>query len=158
MSNSHSFKINDIVSSVNSLRVNGVVKYIACKNATGSIKTCDKKKCNCAVKDNIWVEWPDGKVFSYYFNELKAVELKITSKEDTPVPSEAVIKTGVENIKSVISKKDQDVFWKIYNGFSGVKKDKYGRAFAFDDAPSQTVIGEKELTTEFWDIYNGIKK
>src|SRR5260221_10442043 len=52
-------------------RTNGIVKNKACYGATTKGgKTCSKKNCLHANQDYLWVEWPDGSLFSYHETEL----------------------------------------------------------------------------------------
>lgn len=62
----------------------GTIKFIACKLATPSaakitnktgeaVRACDRNNCVHPAKDYIWVQWSNGKLYSYHFSQLQLI-------------------------------------------------------------------------------------
>lgn len=77
------FKVGDLVSKRNGTdRIDGVVKWVTCFGATASgSNVCSHKKCRHSPKDYVWVEWKDGKLYSYQSNELMSSDDKMIQME-----------------------------------------------------------------------------
>lgn len=162
------FNIGDVVNTAPTMatqRQNGKVKYIACPDALKSNgAVCDKKSCQHAVKEYIWVLWPGAKAtMSYHENELVLV------KSASPVDSEdkkedieahiaieekqalkdkfADIETGRSSCDDTRPAQPKD--WDVYNGF-----DK--RWASKKDYPDRPQLKDEELTPEWWRKYHGL--
>jgi hypothetical protein len=145
------FKTDDIVKTVSGNKVGGKVKYVACKGATVSGgKTCDKKTCGCVGRDYVWVEWIDGKVYSYEYTEL---EYDKQTQTTTSIEKTDEVKT---NPNIVIPDLPNDFNFDMYNGITQVRYTRDGRTYVVNvggniqtnDAPA---IEEKDLD---FDAYN----
>jgi hypothetical protein len=128
------FKVGDLVrvndfaiSNGIKLKVNGEVKYIACKDALQSAgATCDKKTCS-HIKTHCWVRWPqETKVVSYNEDLLEYDDNqpkdKIEEKKD-PYMEEAknAIKSKIDTNPSFD--------WEIYTGFAKIYQGKDGKFY-----------------------------
>jgi|SRR5271165_2771030 len=148
------FKVNDLVKNNSGSRNAGKVIYIACKNATiAGGKTCDKKTCNCFVKDYVWVEWTDSKVFSYEHTELAfdgqqsqeivAKEIKVIGENES------------KNIPTIPNLTLEKLDFDLYNGITQVRYTRDGIGYIVNVGANQETIvpaiEEKELD---FDAYN----
>lgn len=149
------FKIGDIVRSADGKRFTGKVKYIACNLATAAGgRGCDKKFCNHQNKDIVWVIWPgDKNIFSYHHTELLLDKDGSDTKPEPKTTDDAERTQKVEAIKKVIETKENADFFKFYNGFAKMKKDKFGRLYVQEKEEVQPPeIKDDELN---FAAYNG---
>ena|SRR5271165_385890 len=148
------FKTNDVVRTTSGSKIGGKVRYVACKGATAAgNKTCNKKTCNCYIKDYVWVEWADGKTFSYEHTELAIVEEQSKEVVGEEIVAVEQSKTSVPAIPDLTIKKfDFD----MYNGITEVRYTRDGRGYLVNKMlqqdVSKTLVEEKDLDFE---AYNG---
>ena len=142
------FNTNDIVKTTSGNKVGGKVKYIACKGATiAGGKTCSKKSCNCFIKDYVWVEWMDGKVYSYEHTELAFNDKEqVVAKQIITIEDKKVIPA----IPDLTEKFDFD----MYNGITEIRYTRDGKGYLVNKGlqeTSKTLVEEKDLD---FDAYN----
>lgn len=154
----HKFKIGDKVKTIDDKRTNGEIKHIACVLATSAGgKACSKKYCTHKVKNTIWVQWQNEKsLFSYDYSEVVydvAQQPQTASVQKEPALKDA-IRAVEDNFNKEAKRADAD-FFKIYNGFTKVKHDRYGRSFMQETNLDPKPIENNELNHE---TYSGFKK
>lgn len=69
----NTFEVGQIVELINNFSETyrkGIIKYIACRDALPSVRTCDRKVCVHKTKEFVWVDWPNGKSISYSYLKL----------------------------------------------------------------------------------------
>jgi hypothetical protein len=143
------FKTSDLVKTTSGSRVAGKVKYIACKGATtAGGKTCDKKACNCFIKDYVWVEWTDSKVFSYEHTELAFDVINGGSPIVSNVLEEKKPDTTIPDLTT------EKFNYDLYNGITEVRYTRDGKGYLVNVVQEipKPAIEEKELD---FDVYNG---
>lgn len=153
------FKINDKVKTVDNKRQNGTVKYIACNAATNSGgKSCDKKQCLHFVKDFVWVEWSDGKLYSYIHTELGFESVVVPTEIMKVEESNGIPSSKDLCIPPLKEKEDKFFDYRLYNGFSQVRYTREGKPVivdVLDDGIVPTIIKDDELD---FDVYIGKKQ
>lgn len=158
----NTFKIGDPVRTKNNTRTNGVVKYVACVEATmkGGRK-CDKKTCTHKIQDYCWVKWHDGVVCSYEYTELefeKAVTAAPVQVIGTDEAKPTIDGEALALVDSRAAKEQEQAFFDFYNGYKQVRYGRDGREYVVD-----MTGGSKANTTEIqndeidWDVYTGKK-
>lgn len=172
------YKVGDKVKCVNAVRLNGKVKYLACGLATAAGgRVCDKKTCPHTIKDNVWVSWPDGSIYSYHHTELahdasqppaaaptlpSAVAVAAEAEEASGDPKKdeyiekakaAIAKVMKPKPATIASTNTTTDFYRGYNGFDKMKYDRSGRPYIQSEFTTGPVIGAEELD---WDTYNNV--
>lgn len=162
------FKVGDRVKTATNTKLNGKVTYIACGLATvKGGKLCDKRTCKHTIKDNVWVDWPDGSKFSYHHTELthdaaqvpappptlpSAEMMKETSGDDKKDAYLDKAKKAIKDVISPAAKPAQQDFFRSYNGYDKIKYDRFGRPYL----KSEYVPGPPIMADELnWDRYTG---
>lgn len=166
----NTFKLGNRVKAVipSTQRRNGKVRHIACYLATAAGgKICSKVLCPHAVKDHVWVVWPDNSMYSYHYSNLD-MELSQAPtpalSETTDVPSVAAEAPApkkddyIEKAKDAIAKLTKPKtpavdFFRGYNGFDKMKFDRSGKPYIQSEFTTGPEISAEELD---WDTYRDV--